>query len=142
MKNAIVVFAALGPLFLSASLFLGQHGEKHEQGSAHGKSAAGAKEEIDSCAVTGEIIDITCYMRHDSRGEKHIKCGTYCANLGMPLGLLEDRANNIYLIIPAGHEDPKGSVLPYMGKRGKVDAILYTMGGLAGLEVEKIEELK
>ena len=60
----------------------------------------------------------------------------------MPLSLLEDRANNIYLIIPAGHEALKGSVLPYMGKRGKVDAILYTMGGLAGLEVEKIEELK
>tara|TARA_B100001123_G_C14564705_1_gene731763 strand:- start:283 stop:504 length:222 start_codon:yes stop_codon:yes gene_type:complete len=64
------------------------------------------------------------------------------ANLGMPLGLLEDKTNNIYLIIPAGHEAPKGSVLPHMGKRIKAAAILYTVGGLSGLEVEKVEELK
>ena len=97
---------------------------------------------IASRTITGEIIDITCYMRCDSRGGKHIKCGSYCANLVMPLGLLEDKTDSIYLIIPADHEDPKGSVLPYMGKKIKVDAVLYIMGGLTGLQVEKIEELK
>jgi hypothetical protein len=142
MKKLLVSFLALGALLLSASLLLGQHGEKHEHGSAHGKSAEGVEEEIDTRTVTGEIIDITCYLRHDSTGEKHIKCATYCATLGMPLGLLEDETNKIYLIIPAGHEDPKGAVMPYIGKKVKVDAILYSMGGLTGLEIEKIEESK
>jgi hypothetical protein len=43
--------------------------------------------------VTGEVIDITCYVRHDSKGPKHTKCATVCADLGMPLGLLEDETN-------------------------------------------------
>ena len=32
--------------------------------------------------------------------------------------------------------------MPYIGKRVKIDAILYTMGGLTGLEIEKIEASK
>ena len=69
------------------------------------RSYKAAEEEIDTRTVTGEIIDITCYFRHDSRGEKHVKCATYCVNLGMPLGLLEDETSKVYLIIPPGHED-------------------------------------
>ena len=87
-------------------------------------------------------VEFKCYFRYDSRGEKHVKCATYCANLGMPLGLLEDETSKVYLIIPPGHEDPKGPVMPYIGKRVKIDAILYTMGGLTGLEIEKIEASK
>ena len=142
MNKLSTAFLALGALVLSISSGLAQH-EGHDQGSAHKKAPAAQQEEqIDARTVRGEIVDITCYIRHDSRGEKHIKCAEYCANLGMPLGVLEDETNKLYLIIPPGHEDPKKLVMPFLGKKVKVDAILYTMGGLTGVEIEKIEEIK
>ena len=136
MKGSFLGGLAVAGLILTATLFAGQ-----QQGGKHTHDQGG-EEEIDVRTITGEIIDITCYMRHDSKGEKHIKCATYCANLGMPLGVLEDGTDKIYVIIPPGHEDPKGPVMPYVGKKVKIDAILYTMGGLTGLEVEKIEAVE
>ena len=144
MKNRILFLSTLTALIFTGSTLFAQHGghgDKQDHGD-HKKTEVSAEEEIDVRTVTGEIIDITCYLRHDSHGEKHIKCGTYCANLGMPLGLLEDETDKVYLIVPPGHEDPKGPVLPYMGKKVTVDAILYTMGGLTGLEIEKIQPAK
>ena len=137
MKRRLAYLLTLSAVLLSGTTLLAQHGDHGD----HKKTEA-AEEEIDVRTITGEIIDITCYLRHDSRGEKHIKCGTSCANLGMPLGLLEDETDKVYLIVPPGHEDPKGPVLPYMGKKITVDAILYTMGGLTGLEIEKIHPAK
>ena len=97
--------------------------------------------EIDTRTVDGEIIDITCYIRHDSRGPEHLKCALFCTELGMPLGLLEDATGEIYLILPAGHSDPREAVLPFVSKKVRVTGILWSSGGLTGIEIEDIREL-
>jgi len=56
--------------------------------------------------------------------------------------VLEEGTDKLYLIIPAGHADPKTPVLPHLGKKVKVDGVLYAMGGLTGVEIGKIEEVK
>lgn len=38
--------------------------------------------------LTGEVVDITCYMDHDSKGEKHAACAQKCIAKGLPVGLL------------------------------------------------------
>jgi hypothetical protein len=125
----------------------GHSSSAHSHGSdahaAKGTSAAApdADAEMDMYSGKGEIIDITCYLRHDSRGEKHIKCAVYCANLGMPLGFVEDGTERIYLIIPSGHGDPKEAVLPHLAKHVKVEGLTYAAGGLNTLEVTKVEEI-
>ena len=78
----------------------------------------------------------------DSKGEEHKKCAITCANMGMPLGVLEDKTNKIYLIIPNGHADPKKPVMEYFGKKVEVDATFWKMGGLVSLEVKSIREVK
>lgn len=129
--SAIVMFAGHSAVFGEA----GHHTSKANQSSE-------TEEAIDVKSVQGEIIDITCYVRHDSKGPEHAKCAVYCANLGMPLGLLEDGTDKIHVILPSGHADPKEAVLPFIAKRVKVEAIVYSTGGLAGMEVLEIEDLK
>ena len=127
-------------LVLAAGYPAAQAEEGHHTGGA--KQAVETEEAMDVKSVQGEIIDITCYVRHDSKGSEHLKCAVYCANLGMPLGLLEDGTDKIYLILPSGHADPKEAVMPFVAKRVKVEGIVYLTGGMAGIEVLEIEELK
>jgi hypothetical protein len=88
--------------------------------------------------VTGEVIDITCYVRHDSKGPEHVKCALNCAELGMPLGILEDDTDVIYLIIPAGHGAPKEGVDGFIGQHVTAKLMLFRSGGLNSAEVMSI----
>jgi hypothetical protein len=139
MKPIILIGAILATI---AGTVGGHTGETHPSKKIEGKDAeVTVEDEIDTRSMSGEIIDITCYTRHDSKGPEHLKCAVYCANLGMPLGFLEDDTNKVYLILPSGHADPKEAVMPYMAKHVNVDAIIYVSGGLAGVEILEIAEL-
>ena len=94
-----------------------------------------------SRTVKGEIIDITCYLRHQASGKEHIGCAVMCANMGMPLGVLEDGSAQIYLIIPTGHADPKAGVLEHLGKHVEVQGTVLALGGMATLEIKEVKEL-
>ncbi|HIC68575.1 MAG TPA: hypothetical protein EYO90_03485 [Candidatus Latescibacteria bacterium] len=118
------------------------HGSDAHDATGTSKAApADADADMDMYSGTGEIIDITCHLRHDSRGPEHTKCAVYCANLGMPLGFVEDGTERIYLIIPSGHGDPKEAVLTHMAKHVKVRGVTYVAGGLRSLEVTEVDEL-
>lgn len=154
MKKIVLHCLTLSSLVLAAFLLMAANGEAHaeeaaseqvESKPAHGDHSghqAEAEEEIDIRTVVGEVIDITCYVRHASQGPKHAKCALTCANMGMPLGVLEEGTNNIYLIIPPGHEDPKGPVVAFLGQKVTIEAILYSMGGMTSLEVEEIKAIE
>jgi len=142
MKKSFFALLALGVLAMGVSQAVAQH-EEHAQGEHQEKAdEAHAGMAMNKKAIQGEVVDITCYLRRESKGKEHIKCAEYCANLGMPLGVLEDKTNKLYLIIPPGHEEPKKQVMAFLGKKVKVNATLYTMGELTGVEIEKIEEIK
>src|SRR5258708_39307097 len=38
--------------------------------------------------VTGEIIDMSCYLQLGKHGDKHVACGKKCLTAGQPIGLL------------------------------------------------------
>ena len=90
--------------------------------------------------LNGEIIDITCYLRHDGYGPGHAQCALECAEMGMPVGLLQKGTGKIYLIVPTDHADPAAPVSPYFGKQVKVDAVVYRRGELDSVEILSIEE--
>jgi hypothetical protein len=58
--------------------------------------------------VTGEVIDMSCYLDHGATGEKHAACAKKCIASGLPVGI---KANDgkTYLII--GDHKPLNSEL-------------------------------
>ena len=40
--------------------------------------------------VTGEIVDMMCYVDHNAMGEKHASCGEKCIKGGAPVGIVSD----------------------------------------------------
>ena len=56
-------------------------------------------------SITGEIIDISCYLQVGKHGDKHKDCGQKCARNGQPIGLLTEDGD-IYTLIDEEH-DPR-----------------------------------
>src|SRR5438309_9981302 len=62
--------------------------QEHE----HGSDAAASKE------VTGEVVDMMCYVDHNAVGEKHGQsCGAKCIKNGGPVGIVSE--GKAYLVV-------------------------------------------
>lgn len=97
---------------------------------AHGAGSQGDK-------LTGEIVDITCYLDHDSMGLGHAKCARACALKGMPVGLLV--GNTLYTIVLSGHESPNKKLAAFAGKTVTVTGHKLEKSGLHAIDMERIE---
>jgi hypothetical protein len=47
--------------------------------------------------ITGEVVDLMCYLDHGAKGEKHKGCAEKCIKGGGPVGLLS--GDQVYLLI-------------------------------------------
>jgi len=132
-KLRIAALVAL-VVFMGSSVYAQEH---DHSGHDHGDAVMEAKAHL-----VGEVIDVVCYLRMDAKGPKHIKCAEMCAKQGVPLGILNEKDNQIYLVFVEGHGNPNEKAMPFIGKRVEVMGKVDSKGGLKGITVEKISEVK
>ena len=136
-------FAAMLAIALPAAAAGSQCSVHEDKASTMKTEAAVAAEAVvaaaaDTASMQGEIVDIACYFRHDSKGPEHTSCAVYCANLGMPMAFLEEGTGKLFVVLPSGHADPKEAVLAHLGQKVDVEGVLTTSGGLTGIEITDI----
>ena len=86
----------------------GTLGEKpeHEWSATTNAAGVGGKPNPGkTVTMTGEIIDLSCYLQLGKHGEKHIACGKKCLTNGQPIGLL-DKDGGVYMLMEEEH-DPR-----------------------------------
>jgi hypothetical protein len=100
------------------------------QEHAHGSDAAASKE------VTGEVVDMMCYVDHNAVGEKHGQsCGAKCIRSGGPVGIVSD--GKAYLVV-GEHKPINDQLAEYCGKNITVKGKLAERGGVAMIENAEI----
>ena len=100
--------------------------QEHE----HGSDAAASKE------VTGEVVDMMCYVDHNAVGEKHGQsCGAKCIRSGGPVGIVSD--GKAYLVV-GEHKPINDQLAEYCGKNITVKGKLAERGGVAMIENTEI----
>ena len=100
-NNPSVLKAAVAATFMTALVFSPiAFAEEHEHGKD--KLDAGASKE-----VTGEVVDLMCYVDHAATGDKHAACGTKCIKGGGPVGIVSN--GKAYLVV--GEHKPINSEL-------------------------------
>jgi hypothetical protein len=100
--------------------------QEHE----HGTDAAASKE------VTGEVVDMMCYVDHNAVGEKHGQsCGAKCIKSGGPVGIVSD--GKAYLVV-GEHKPINDQLAEYCGKSVTVKGKLAERGGIAMIENAEI----
>jgi hypothetical protein len=92
--------------------------------------------------VTGEIIDLSCYLQLGKRGEKHKACGTKCIQAGQQ-GALLDAKGEIYLLMPEQHHPRRDGqvslkdwMASHMGETATIAGVLVEEKGHKALYVQ------
>src|SRR5438105_6809196 len=99
----------------------------------HGKENLSADAEK---SVTGEIVDMMCYVDHNAIGEEHGKtCGAKCIRGGGPVGIVSD--GKAYLVV-GEHKPMNDQLAEYCGKTVTLKCKAAERGGIAMLENAEI----
>lgn len=85
--------------------------------------------------VTGEIVDMMCYVDHNATGEKHAGCAEKCIKGGGPVGILSD--GKAYLVVGA-HKPMNDELAPLAGKTVTLKGKMASNGGVSMLENAEI----
>lgn len=108
-----------------------------ESGHDHqGKSEAVTVKK--NVSVTGEVIDITCYVSHGGKGEHHKECGVACIDKGLAIGLLEEKTDHVYLVATDKHEPANKILREYFAKKITVKGTIHEGRGVDLLIMSKI----
>ena len=103
--------------------------QEHE----HGKQDLTAAAEK---TVTGEVVDMMCYVDHNAVGEKHGQsCGAKCIKSGGPVGVVEN--GKAYLVV-GEHKPMNDQLAEYCGKTVTLKGKMAERGGIAMLENAEI----
>lgn len=99
-----------------------------KDGKAAGKAAT----------VTGEVIDVACYVAHAGRGADHKECATKCVTGGMPVGILTDKGE-VILAVTDDHTAANTLLAPLLATKVKAEGELSSRGGVKVLAIAKVE---
>lgn len=87
--------------------------------------------------LTGEIVDITCYLDHGSMGASHAKCARACIAKGMPVGILA--GGKLYAVVISTHESPNEKLADFAGKTVTITGHKMEKNGMRAIDMESVE---
>ena len=86
--------------------------------------------------VTGEVLDMACYLDHGAHGEKHAECAKTCIESGLPVGI-KTADGKVYLVI-GEHKPLNKELAPLAAKTVTLKGKLVTRDGISMLENAEI----
>ena len=90
--------------------------------------------------VTGEVIDTFCFASMGAKGASHKQCGIDCAKKGIPVGVLEEKTNKVYVLLPNKDKTAlPDDVILKMGSTATISGKVHTVGGVSFLMVESVK---
>jgi hypothetical protein len=92
----------------------------------------------DAKSVTGEVVDLMCYLDHGAKGEKHAGCASKCIKSGGPVGLLT-KDDQLYLVV-GDHEPMNSDLAPQAGKTVTLTGKVVERNGMKLIENAKLEK--
>lgn len=128
MKKILV--ATLAFSLLSAAALLAS--------DTKGKSVAASKTEA---KLVGEVICLSCYVDHESKGAEHTACAASCAKRGVPMGILEDKTGNVFMAVK-GHTGANEALAPFAGKKVALSGRWLERGGAKIFNLNTVAEAK
>jgi hypothetical protein len=105
--------------------------------SEHGnRPGAGAQEIL----VTGEVLDMTCYIASNLSGPEHAYCAKVCIKNGEPAGI-KARDGKVYLLTGEPGQSINAKLADYAAQVVTIKGKKSVRDGFAQLQVEEIRKL-
>src|SRR5215813_8038800 len=99
-------------------------------------SVAGAQEVV----VTGEVLDMTCYIASNLSGPDHAECAKVCIRSGEPAGI-KARDGKVYLLTGEPGHSVNAQLAEYAAQVVTIKGRQTVRDGFVQLQVEEIRKL-
>jgi hypothetical protein len=90
--------------------------------------------------VTGEVLDMTCYIASDLSGPDHAKCARICIRSGEPAGI-KTQDGKLYLLTGEPGHSVNEELADYAAQIVTIKGKQTVRDGFAQLQVEEIRKL-
>ena len=100
------------------------------------RSFTGAQEIV----VTGEVLDMTCYIASNLSGPDHAECARVCIRSGEPAGI-KTQDGKVYLLTGEPGHSINAEVADYAAKVVTIKGTQTMRDGFAQLQVKEIRKL-
>jgi hypothetical protein len=128
MKHLTAVLGLL--LLFSLSAIFAQDMKKEKKMMSKGKETT----------ISGEVVDVGCYLKDGAKGEEHQACAEACAKAGSALGILTDKGKLYVSIMPDDHAaGPNAKLMESIGKKVDATGIVRSKGGVQGIMVKDVK---
>jgi len=105
--------------------------------SEHRRSPIAGAQEI---LVTGEVLDMTCYIASNLSGPDHAQCARICIRNGLPAGI-KTRDGKVYLLTGEPGHSVNAELADYAAQIVTIKGRLTVRDGFMQLQVEEIRKL-
>jgi len=99
-------------------------------------SAVAHEEAEGDQTVTGEVVDMACYLDHNASGAGHQECAQKCISSGLPVGIKS--ADQLYLVIGSDHQPANKTLAPYAAKMVVAEGTVTEQNGVHLLALKKV----
>ena len=93
----------------------------------------------DSKTVTGEILDMKCYMASGAHGDSHKECAATCIKGGAPMGILTDDGKVYLLIEGSKNSDAYNNAKKFAGEKVTLTGTVSEKNGVQALIVTSVK---
>lgn len=96
--------------------------------------------------IVGEVVDTTCYLIHEGRGESHRECAVTCVKAGSPAAILDEKTKKlVFALAPISQHHhhktrPDEKLLPFVGERVKVRGAVFNRAGVKAIVLDSVEK--
>jgi hypothetical protein len=95
--------------------------------------------------ITGEVVDVSCYLQLGKRGAAHVACGTKCLQNNQPIGIV-DSEDKLYIVMAEEHHprrdgqvELKSVFIPLLAKTVTVNGMEVETRGYHALFVNAVD---
>ncbi len=88
--------------------------------------------------LTGEVVDLHCYISRGNKGEEHAGCSNACISRDVPAALLADDGT-LYLLVNEKPVSVKEKIAGKAGKKVTVKGKVVERSGMKALQLASIE---
>lgn len=123
MKKILIVTAVLALVFAAIPAAIASDGD------------------AEVVTITGEILDMACYVGKGAKGPDHASCAKSCVKGGQPMGLLTDDGTVYLLYASHGNGDAFEAAKELAGTKVEIQGAGMDRSGVKGLEVHAVKGL-
>jgi hypothetical protein len=98
---------------------------------------------VKETTLSGEVVDVSCYLDHGAKGEGHKQCAVMCAKAGGALGILTSDGKLYVSLMPENHKGgPNEKLMGFIAQNVTVNGIVRSSGGVNGIVVKDVAVAK